>query len=197
MTLRLQWRTWLAVICIFCSDAGVRLRAQVPVEGDANLLRVLQDRQEMNRSLFREGECDVAAEERVEDVRARAHLVWRGENTFWDYVYVKEIAIPRPEGPEPAMSTVQARMIEGPGVFMWYNSSASLARMHKRERRGSGYPSILELRPDQAWFGMDEPFGTRPNWNWHSLFDPSHGVEYLAKVVVRPETGERVVFERH
>ncbi len=188
--------TWRFAVCLV-STGAISVCAGVPVEGEASLLRILQDRQETNKTLFREGECDVDADERIQGVRAKAHVIWKGDRTFWDYVYESNADIQRPEGVKRVASATKSRMIEVPGRMMWYDAKNALAQVHASERPGSAYPTILELRPDQAWFRMDGAFGSRRGQSWGQLLDPNHGVEYISKFVVRAEPGERVVVERH
>lgn len=192
-------RCWACIgaLCLVWMGASPGVRAQTPVEGDATLLRLLQDRQETNRTLFRTGEMDVTAEQRVEGIRVQAHVVWQGEKTYWDYVYTSPVTIPRPQGPETTMTTRRQRMIEVPGTVMWYTPAIALAHNDFSERPGSRVPAMLELRPDQGWFRMDGVYGSARGHHWRTLFDPNHDSEYLSRFVVQPASGERVVVEHH
>ena len=165
--------------------------AAAPVEGDVQGLELLQAAQATNRALFARGEMVVEISDALSKQSATARIIWDGARTYRDYAYTDVIQ----ERRGPRMHTRRARMIELPGVLLWYSPKARLAQKRVSRRQGSGYPKLLELRPDQAWFRMEAMVGSDKS-RWETLLDPQAAPETVTKFVVKKE-GDRVIVDRH
>ena len=175
-----------------CALNGLAVCA-APVEGDAEALKLLRAAQATNRTLFARGEMTVEVTSSGGRRSARAHMIWDGDKTFWDYE-VTETAQEEESG--STVSVTRARMIEVPGMLMWYSPKARLAQKRVARRRGEGYQKLLELRPDQGWFRMECMIGPKDKWDWQTLLDPSAAHPDVTKFVVRRD-GDRVTVDRH
>ncbi|MGC1273885.1 MAG: hypothetical protein WBC44_09275 [Planctomycetaceae bacterium] len=181
--------------------------AAPPVEGDADLLRLLVAAQETNASLFPLGRMQFRAKDAaaIGASEAEGTVVWDHSKIQW--VYSERQRLPRGGGvtwTAEELKTVewmigpktQIRRIEIPGGLMSYRPDTGNAYVASGTKPGAGYADLLEVCPHQCWYRLDGPY-SKASGDWRRLLDPKRTPETVTKIVVTKQLDDQVLVMLH